>query len=68
MKRLRVISLARQRDELLARLLSAGCVEITEPATELADPAWTALLHRDGASLNQLRSQQGSVASALEAL
>ncbi len=68
MKRLRVISLARQRDELLAKLLSAGCVEITEPAAELADPAWTALLHRDGASLAQLRSQQSAVNSALEAL
>lgn len=68
MKRLRVIGLARQRDELLSKLLSAGCVELTEPAAELADPAWTALLHRDGASLSQLRSQQSAVNSALEAL
>ena len=31
MKRLRAIGLASQRAELLAKLLSIGCVEVTEP-------------------------------------
>ena len=31
MKRLRLIALARDRDELLSSLLHAGCVEVSEP-------------------------------------
>lgn len=46
MKRLRVITLAEQRDELLSRLLHVGCVEVTEPKA-MSDPEWTALLNRD---------------------
>lgn len=36
-----------QRDELLARLLHVGCVEVTEPEDCLTDPEWTALQAKD---------------------
>ncbi|WP_294531760.1 V-type ATP synthase subunit I [uncultured Pseudoflavonifractor sp.] len=68
MKRLRVIALAAQRDELLQRLLHAGCVEVTEPQAELSDPEWTALLKRDTSALSDVKARQNAVNSALEAL
>ena len=43
MKKLRVMTMASQRDELLRGLLHLGCVEISEPDGKLADPAWAAL-------------------------
>ena len=39
MKKLRVMAMASQRDELLRGLLHLGCVEISEPDGKLADPA-----------------------------
>ena len=68
MKRLRVIALAAQRDELLQRLLHAGCVEVTEPQAELSDPEWMALLKRDSSALSDVKARQNAVNGALEAL
>lgn len=68
MKRLRVIALAAQRDELLQRLLHAGCVEVTEPQAELSDPEWMALLKRDTSALSDVKARQNAVNGALEAL
>lgn len=68
MKRLRAIALARERDELLTRLQSLGCVELSEPEAELADPAWNALLHRDSAPVSEVRAQAAAVDAALAAL
>lgn len=47
MKRLRLLSLEKEREQLLSRLQRAGCVEVLEPEGKLSDPAWTALLQRD---------------------
>ena len=68
MKRLRAIGLASQRAELLAKLLSIGCVEVTEPTAELSNPQWTALLYRDVAPLSEVKAKAASVNNALEAL
>lgn len=68
MKRLRLIALAQQRDELLARLLHVGCVEVTEPTEQLADPDWTAFLSRDSSELGAVKANLTSVANALAAL
>ena len=68
MKRLRAIGLASQRAELLAKLLSIGCVEVTEPTAELSNPQWTALLYRDVAPLSEVKAKATSVNNALEAL
>ena len=48
MKKLRVIAMADERKRLMDGLLHLGCMEISEPADKLADPEWSALLHRQG--------------------
>lgn len=68
MKRLRVVALAEERDELLGRLLHAGCVEVTEPEAELNDPEWKALLRRDASALGEVKARQNAVNAALESL
>ena len=68
MKRLRVIALAQERDDLLARLLHVGCVEVTEPEGALSDPEWMALLHKDTSLLGDVKANANAVNAALEAL
>ncbi len=68
MKKLRVMAMADSRDALLRELLRLGCVEISEPAGRLSDPAWAALLRRDGSTLAETKNEQGEAAAALDAL
>ena len=68
MKKLRVIAMAADRDELLRGLLHLGCVEISEPDGKLADPAWSALLRRGTSRLTETRSEITDVNTALEAI
>lgn len=68
MKKLRVMAMAAQRDALLRELLRLGCVEISEPAGKLSDPAWAALLRRDASQLAQTKNEQGEAGAALAAL
>jgi len=68
MKKLRVMAMADSRDALLRELLRLGCVEISEPADLLADPAWAALLRRDASTLTETKNEQGEANAALAAL
>ncbi len=68
MKKLRVIAMASERERLFDALLRLGCLEISEPADKLADPEWTALLHRKSSSLAQRRSELADVNTALAAV
>ena len=68
MKKLRVMAMADSRDQLLRELLRLGCVEISEPAGKLADPAWAALLRRDTSTLAETKNEQGETNAALDAL
>ena len=68
MKRLRVIGLEEERDDLLQQLLHVGCVEVTQPDDKLSDPQWTALLRRENSVLSDVKSQVSAVNAALEAL
>ena len=68
MKRLRVIALAEQRDQLLSRLLHVGCVEITEPEAQLTDSEWTALLNRDTGAQGAVKAEVNAVNSVMAAL
>lgn len=68
MKKLRVMAMADSRDQLLRELLRLGCVEISEPAGHLADPAWAKLLRRDTSTLAETKNEQGETNAALEAL
>ncbi len=68
MKRMKLITLAQERNELLRRLMRLGCVEISEPEDLLIDPDWTSLLSRDTSELGQVRMRSGELNHALEAL
>ena len=68
MKKLRVMAMADQRDELLKGLLHLGCVEISEPDDKLADPAWSALLKRGTSDLAKIRTELADANTALEAI
>lgn len=68
MKRMKVIALARERSELLTRLMRLGCVEISEPEDLLMDPDWTSLLSRDTSELGQVRMRTTELGRALDAL
>lgn len=68
MKKLRVVAMADQRDELMKGLLRLGCVEISEPDGKLADPAWSALLKRGTSDLAKVRTELADASTALDAI
>ena len=68
MKKLRVMAMAGQKEELLQQLLRLGCVEISEPDSKLADPAWAALLQRGTSHLVNKKSEIADVDTALAAI
>ena len=47
MKKLRVIALRQQRDDLMRQLLRLGCVEVQEPEGMLSDPGRGGAGHPD---------------------
>ena len=68
MKRLRLIGLNSEQNELLAQLLHLGCVEVTETDGKLADPQWASLLKRDTTNLGDVKAQANALRAALDAL
>jgi len=68
MKRLRLIALNSQKEDLLARLLHLGCVELSEPVEEMSDPEWTAMLHRSESNLSDFRQDLARATAALQTL
>lgn len=48
MKRLRLLGLRSDRDQLFRLLQKQGCVEINEPVIDPDDPDWAALVRPDG--------------------
>ena len=68
MKKLCVMAMAAQRQQLLRELLHLGCVEVSEPDGKLADPAWSALLKRENSRLLDTKSEITDVNTALAAI
>lgn len=68
MKRLRLLGLLTERDELLNKMLALGCVEVTETASKLADPEYAELLHKDGTEFSEFRTNNTRLNSALAIL
>ena len=68
MKKLRVMAMADCRETLLKELQHLGCVQISEPADKLADPAWADLLQRGSSDLTATRSELTDVNIALAAI
>jgi len=68
MKRLRLIGLQSDREELLRLLQRMGCVEVSEPAIDLSDPQWAALAKPGGRQLAGAKEQGVLLESALAVL
>ena len=68
MKKLRVIALRAQRDELMQALLRLGCVEVHAPDDTLSDPEAAALLRPEKAELARLRTELMQMTSAVRIL
>ncbi len=68
MKRLRLIGMRGDREELLRRLQKQGCVEISEPDIDLSDPAWSALAKPEGHDLALAKEHSALLSGALAVL
>lgn len=68
MKRLRLLAMQSDQEELLKRLQHLGCVEIDQPDVDLSAPEWAGLSRPDGAALNEARDAGASASAALETL
>ena len=68
MKRLRLAVMAEERDRLLVGLQRLGCVELSETAPLLDDPAWAALARRDKSAAGPIREKLSRVNAALDTL
>ncbi len=68
MKKLRVVAMAQEREELLLELLHLGCVEISEPDVLLDDPEWSSLLRREDSRLMETRGAIADVNTAMAAI
>ena len=65
MKRLRLLGLRSDRDQLFRLLQKQGCVEINEPSIDPDDPEWAALAKFDGRGLAGVREQNALLNNAL---
>ena len=68
MKKLRLIVLRQQRDELMKALMRLGCVEVRQPEELLSDPESAALLRRERADISRVRTDLGTLQSAVKVL
>jgi len=68
MKRLRLMAMTADREELLALIQRMGCVEVSEPAGVPDDPVWAALTHPEDEQLAHAREEQGAAERALAIL
>ncbi len=65
MKRLRLLGMRSDRDQLFRLLQKQGCVEINEPAIDPDDPDQVALVRPDGRALSAAREQNTLFNNAL---
>ena len=68
MKKLRVIALREQRDELMRQLMRLGCVEVHEPEGMLSDAEAAAVLRPERAGLTAARNRQAEMDAAMKTL
>lgn len=64
MKKLRLVAVSSQREELLRELMLLGCVEISEPA----DAEGMSLTRPDGAELGSVRAKHAALTNAISIL
>lgn len=68
MKKLRLIAVRSQREEILRELMLLGCVEVSEPAEEPADVLLGSLRREEGGASGKRRADQTTILNALRVL
>ncbi len=68
MKRLRLLGIREEREELLRALQRLGCVEVDQPAIDPDDPAWAALTRPEGKDLAAAKEESALLSRALAVL
>lgn len=68
MKRLHLLSLESDKEQMMKLLQRAGCVEITEMDAELSDPEWSSMVKRERAEVSNAKSRATGVIAALDTL
>ena len=68
MKRLRAITMASQRDELLKEMMLLGCVELTTQSDVLSDPEAAALVTPDHGALMESQAERQKYKEAIGVL
>lgn len=68
MKRLHMVAMVRDREELLRRLQHMGCVEVVQPEAEPDDPMWAALTRPEIGGLAAAHEEKAQAERALEIL
>ena len=68
MKRLRMVGMAGDREELLRKLQHMGCVEVVQPEADQEDPVWSALTRPDTGGLAAAHEEKAQAERALEVL
>lgn len=68
MKRLHMLALRADRNDLFDKLQQLGCLEVSEQGEKLLDPAWKELTHRDEDALNLRTEQLSTVSRAISIL
>ena len=68
MKRLRLMLVRSQKEELLKELARLGCVQVSEISEEVQEQESEGLVRREGSELSKLKSQQATLERAVELL
>jgi V/A-type H+-transporting ATPase subunit I len=66
MKKINLIGLRAQKDDLLRELMLIGCVEVSEPEDLLSHPEIASLTRRETSQLEQFRTDYAAVSRALD--
>jgi V/A-type H+-transporting ATPase subunit I len=68
MKRLRLMLVRSQKEELLRELARLGCVQVTEIGEELQEQESRGLVHRESSELSALKTKQTTLERAVQLL
>ena len=68
MKRLRMVAMAGDREDLLRKLQHMGCVEIVQPEADPDDPLWASLTRPEAGGLAAANEEKTGAERALEVL
>ena len=68
MKRLRLMLVRSQKEELLRELTRLGCVQLVEQEEELQEQESQGMVHRESSDLMTLKTRQAALERAVELL